>query len=73
MEAEERETTIVFDHYTKKVQIFTTQPDVYRGFLKRLGKRNAIFSADNAKNLYSIECSEDVLRKPYYVAPVTKQ
>ena len=68
---EERETVILYDHPSSQVEIFTTQKDVYDGFIKRLGKKNILFmEADEKKSIYNIVTTEDVMRKPYYIARV---
>lgn len=69
--AEERETTIVYDHYTGDVEIFTTQTDVFNHFRKRLGKNNPeVTFNEETDGSYRVSTTEQVLRKPYYVSPV---
>lgn len=70
---EERETTIVYDHYSGDVEIFTTQPDVFNHFRKRLGRDNPDVSfTDRQDGTFAISTTERTLRKPYYVAPVVR-
>jgi hypothetical protein len=73
IQPEERETTIVYDHYTGEVSIFTTQADIIAHFKKRLGKNNPdVTFLDRQDGSCTISTTEKVLRKPYYVSPVVK-
>lgn len=74
IDSEERETHIIYDHPAKQVKVFTTQKNIFEHFIKRLGKNNILHqSKDDKKSLYELTLNEELMRKPYLIAPIIRR